>query len=298
MAYGDSNYPSGTGHQWAVRLAPLVLGLIAAAFVGIRGCQHGPGGRLQTVALNVEQEKELGAQAYQEVLSKSRVIRSGPVVDAVQGVTKRLIAATANKEYLRLLKLEQPQFDWDVRVVESREVNAFCLPGGKIVVYTGILPVAETEAGLATVLGHEITHAIAHHGAERMAQQQIAKIAVGAAGATLGDLDPAQQQAIMQAINAGAQFGILKYSRKHESEADKYGLFLMAAAGYDPHETVRFWERMQKMSKGGSTPEFMSTHPSHETRIRDLHALMPIAERLFDEIQPKAPNRPLPRLDR
>ena len=296
MAYGDSNYPSGTGHQWAVRLAPLVLGLIAAAFVGIRGCQHGPGGRLQTVALNVEQEKELGAQAYQEVLSKSRVIRSGPVVDAVQGVTKRLIAATANKEYLRLLKLEQPQFDWDVRVVESREVNAFCLPGGKIVVYTGILPVAETEAGLATVLGHEITHAIAHHGAERMAQQQIAKIAVGAAGATLGDLDPAQQQAIMQAINAGAQFGILKYSRKHESEADKLGLYMMAVAGYDPREAPRFWKRMTSSAGGKAPPEFASTHPSHGRRIADLEHWLPEVMPLYEAAQP-APDadRPLPR---
>jgi predicted Zn-dependent protease len=298
MAYGDSNYSSGAGHQWIARLAPLFLGLVAAAFVFVRGCQPGPGGRWQSVSLNPQQEAQLGTQAFQEVLDKSRVVRSGPVVDAVQGVTRRLITATGNEEYLRLLKLKQPKFDWEVRVVESREVNAFCLPGGKIVVYTGILPVAENDAGLATVLGHEITHAIAHHGAERMKQQEIANIAVGAAGASMGDMDPVQRQQILQAINAGAQFGILSYSRKHESEADKYGLFLMAAAGYDPHESVRFWERMEKISGGGKTPEFASTHPSHATRIRDLKALMPIAERVFEDAGSRAPNHPLPRLTR
>ena len=148
-----------------------------------------------------------------------------------------------------------------------------------------------TAAGLATVMGHEISHALAHHGAERMAQTQIAQVLLGGAAGSLGDMDPQQRVEVLRVLNAGAQFGILKYSRKHETEADHMGLFLMAAAGYDPHETVKFWERMQSATKGGGrTPEFMSTHPSHETRIRDLLNLIPRAEPLYRA----SPDRDLP----
>src|SRR5262249_32820279 len=141
---------------------------------------------------------------------------------------------------------------WNVEVVNSNEKNAFCLPGGKIVVYTGILPIAQTDAGLATVLGHEISHALCRHGNERMGKQQIVNIGMGAVNSSLGDLDPQNRQQILSVINAGAKFGILHYSREHESEADHMGLLLMAAAGYDPHEAARFWQRMQEQSKGPS----------------------------------------------
>jgi predicted Zn-dependent protease len=130
-------------------------------------------------------------------------------------------------------------------------------------------------------MGHEISHALAHHGAERMSQQKIAEIVVGVGGASLGNMSPEQRRRTMRALNAGAQFGILKYSRKHESEADHIGLLLMATAGYDPRQAVKFWERMSKMGGGKQPPEFMSTHPSHETRIRDLEKWMPEALKLY-----------------
>lgn len=277
------------------RLLPMVLGLLAVAFISIRGCQEGPFGRKQVVLLNPQQEAQLGAQAYREVLSKAEVVGNGPLVDMVQEVTRRLAKATEHPEFLRLTKLKPRKFDWEVRVVQAREVNAFCLPGGKMVVYTGILPVCETDAGLAVVMGHEISHALASHGAERMAQQQMAQIGVTAAGHSLGDLSYNERASLMRVLNAGATYGILKYSREHESEADRMGLLLMATAGYDPREAALFWERMAKLSTGGGPPEFMSTHPSHERRIRDLQGWVPEALPLFQAYGSPQRPRPLPR---
>jgi metalloendopeptidase OMA1, mitochondrial len=275
-------YNGGRGRGLGVRLLPIALAILAAGFVALKGCQEGPFGRRQIVAVGGEQEKALGLQAYQEVLSQSDVVRGGPVVEAVRRVTDRLVKATANPEFLRITGLKgPPDFKWEVQVVRSQQVNAFCLPGGKMVVYTAILPVCQTDAGLATVMGHEIAHALAQHGAERMAQTQMVNIGMTAAGGALGNMDPNDRAKIMAVLNAGAKFGILKYSRKHESEADHIGLLLMAAAGYDPRESVKFWERMRKMAGGGKTPEFLSTHPSHETRIRDLENWMPQALSLY-----------------
>jgi metalloendopeptidase OMA1, mitochondrial len=279
-----------TGH---IRWLPILLGLIGVGFVLVHGCQEGPFGRKQVVALNSQQEKALGAQAFQEVLQTADVIAAGPAVEAVRRVAHRLAGATTDEAFLRATGQKPQKFDWEVRLVRSKEVNAFCLPGGKIVVYTAILPVAETEAGLATVMGHEISHALAHHGAERMAQQRIAQIGVIAAGASLGDMDDRQRTQVMMAINAGAQFGILKYSRNHESEADHMGLLLMATAGYDPAEAVKFWERMGSASHGRQPPEFLSTHPSHETRVHDLIAWQKEAEPLYLHSD-KQPDRRIP----
>lgn len=282
--------------RMGLRLLPLVIGLVAIGFMVVRGCQEGPFGRKQVVALNPEQEEALGRQAFAQVLQQQRgnVIEGGRDAEAVQEIARRLVRATENKEFLRLTKQDFQKLNWQVRVIRSREVNAFCLPGGKIVVYTGIMPVAETDAGLAVVMGHEISHALAHHGAERMAQQQMTQVGVLAAGASLSDLDDRQRIQIMQVINAGAQFGILKYSRSHESEADRMGLLLMAAAGYDPRESIRFWERMQRHAGGRSPPEFASTHPSHDTRISDLHKWLPEAMPLFEASTARTTARTLP----
>jgi predicted Zn-dependent protease len=290
-----NGYRGGDAGQRLMQvLVALVIGAVAMAAFAMRGCQRGPFGRSQVVALSPEQEKALGAQAFQEVLHDATVLpENSPVVAEVHEVTDRLVRATRNPQFLQLTKIPPRDYDWRVEVVRSREVNAFCLPGGKMVVYTAILPVCQTDAGLATVMGHEISHALAQHGSERMAQTKMAQIGVLAAGGAMGNMDPRDRMRMMAVLNAGAKFGILSYSRKHESEADHIGLLLMAAAGYDPRETVKFWQRMQTATKGGRTPEFLSTHPSHETRIRDLNKWMPQALALYEASPMKSPTKRL-----
>lgn len=295
MSYGyGRQYGNGQGPGIGMRLIPIVIGLIAIGFTMVRGCQNGPFGRPQVVAISPAEEAQLGLQAYREVLSTSKVIRGGATVTDVNEVTRRLIDATRSPDFQSRIGTKIPDFEWELEVVQDRQINAFCLPGGKIVVYTGILPVAVSDAGLATVIGHEISHALAHHGAERMAQQQMAQIGMVAAGASIGDMDPEKQRQVMMVLNAGAKFGILKYSRSHETEADHMGLLLMAAAGYDPRESIEFWQRMSEATSGqGAPPEFLSTHPSHGTRIHDLKSWMPEAMTLYERSATKSRPRVL-----
>jgi predicted Zn-dependent protease len=173
-------------------------------------------------------------------------------------------------------------YRWEFNVVESKEVNAWCMPGGKVVVYTGILPVTRTEAGLAVVMGHEIAHAVAEHGSERMSQELLAQLG-GAALSTALQNSPEKTKSIWSSVYAvGAQYGaLLPFSRVHESEADHLGLVFMAMAGYDPNEAVAFWTRMAQSSGGASVPEFMSTHPSDQTRIADIKKEVPEAMQYY-----------------
>lgn len=229
-------------------------------------------GRTVRMGLSEQQEAALGVQSYREVLSKSQTIESGPEVEMVRRCAARLAKATGEAGQ---------KFDWKVSVVRSPQVNAFCLPGGKICVYTGILPVAKTEAGLATVMGHEMAHATLRHGSERLLKQKTTNTLMTGVRFSVGDLSYEQQRAVMGAIGAGAQYGfLLPFSREHESEADEIGLFYMARAGYDPRESVSFWQRMAAQSSG-QPMEFMSTHPAHATRIEDLKKLMPKALALY-----------------
>jgi predicted Zn-dependent protease len=233
-------------------------------------------GRKSHVGLSVEQESALGLQSYQQILAQSQTIDSGPDLERVQRVVQRLAAATgaAGKD-----------FDWRVSLVQSDHVNAFCLPGGKIVVYTGILPVANSDAALATVLGHEMAHATSRHGAQRVFEQNLAQTAMAGVAGSLSDMDYQKQVAIMSAFGAGEHYGVLMpFSRKHESEADHIGLIYMARAGYDPRESIVFWQRMEQTNPE-QPPELLSDHPSHGTRIQQLESWMPQALEEYNRAQ-------------
>lgn len=233
-------------------------------------------GRASHVGLSTQQESALGLQSYQQVLSQSQSIESGPELEMVKRVASRLAAATGNAGR---------DFDWKVSLIHDGTQNAFCLPGGKIVVYTGILPIARNEAGLATVLGHEMAHATSRHGAQRVLQQNLTQTAMTGIAVSLSDMDYNKQRAVMGALGAGAQYGVLMpFGRKHESEADQIGLTYMARAGYDPQESLRFWKRMEETNRA-QPPEFMSTHPSHGTRIAQLEAWMPKAIEEYNRSQ-------------
>jgi predicted Zn-dependent protease len=209
-------------------------------------------------------------QSYQQILGQSQVLAHGPEVEAVRAIGDRLALAA------RAMDLD-PGFVWEFNVIESNQANAFALPGGKVAVYTGLLPIVENVDGLSAVMGHEIAHAIARHGAERMAHQKLTQLGTLAAGMALGDMDVQTQRMVMGALGAGAQYGLLMpFSRRHESEADYMGLIFLARACFDPREAPRLWERMGRAG-GQAPPEFMSTHPSSETRIRQFETWMPEA---------------------
>lgn len=267
----------------ALKLAPLIIAglVILFQFMTAERFTNPETGRSERVALSSRQEEALGFQAYQEVLSASQLIETGRDADTVRRVAQRIAGATGSVAR---------DFNWQVSLVNSPQINAFCLPGGKMVVYTGILPVAQSDAGLATVIGHEVAHAVARHGAQRVFQNSIMQTALAGAAYSLSDMDYQRRQMVMGLLGAGAQYGaILPFSRSHESEADEMGLLYMARAGYDPRESIAFWERMGRAG-GSQPPEFLSTHPSQGRRIEDLKALLP---RAMEEYQ-KNSGRPTP----
>lgn len=260
-----------------LRLLPIAVALLFVAFQYFTSekVANPLTGRSTRVGLSRQQEENLGLQAYQEVLTTEHVIGSGATCEQVRSVARRLAAATGP---------EAQGFNWQVSLVDSSQQNAFCLPGGKIVVYTGILPIAKTDAGLATVMGHEMSHATLHHGAQRALRQNLTQTLLAGAQASLTNMDYDQQRAVMGALGAGAKYGVLlPFSRDHESEADEMGLFYMARAGFDPQEALAFWRRMSEETSGGQPPEFMSTHPSHGTRIARLQALLPRAQEEYQK---------------
>jgi predicted Zn-dependent protease len=287
VRFGDNDRHLRSGFPWSrltIRLLPLLLAGIAVVVTMIRGCQQGPFGRPQVLAVDLDDETALGLQAFEQVRRRHArdILQGGPLVEVVRKITDRLAAAANDPRVLAITRMPTQNFDWEVEVIRSPEINAFCLPGGKMVVYTGLIPVAQTEGALAAVLGHELAHALARHGNERMASHDIArKLQLGMAGSVAG-LDYETQRAVMVAFNAGAQYGaLLPFSRKHESEADRIGVLLMAAAGYDPREAMELWKRMGQASGGKGPPEFASTHPSSGRRIQDIQGWLAEALPLF-----------------
>ncbi|MGY0633243.1 M48 family metallopeptidase [Luteimonas sp. A478] len=230
-------------------------------------------------SLSAEDEKSLGLQAYEQILAQEQPVDpDAPISRQVRNIAERLLskvdvveAALAAEHGLEPSRFSE-SFEWEVNVIESEQANAFCLPGGKMAVYTGLVPVAQNEDALAVVMGHEIAHALLRHGAQRMAQQRLSQI--GQAAGAFSGMDPQQQQMVMAAMGYGY---LLPYARKHETEADEVGLMLAAAACFDPHESVPLWERMGQASGGEAPPEFASTHPNPGTRIQNLEALLPKA---------------------
>ena len=253
------------------RLPSILLMLLLWGFLGAlpMGCHSVSGtGRHQLNAYSIEDEIVLGDEAYDEMLEAVTLITSGPQYRMVLEVTERISAAAE-----RLHPEIAGRFDWEVVLIDDDEiVNAWALPGGKMAVYTGILPYTLNADGLAAVMGHEAAHAIARHGGENMTRQGLVNIvAIGAAAA----LDSDDEYIVAAAAGAYGLLGEPAFSRSQESEADELGIFIAADAGYDPREAISLWQRMG--AQGGEPPEFLSTHPSSETRIRELEALMPLA---------------------
>ncbi|MBK9307553.1 MAG: M48 family metallopeptidase [Nitrospira sp.] len=283
-------------YTWRFAQTTMVLCLLAVS-ASLVGCETNPyTGRKQLLMTSVGQEVQMGAQAYNQVKTdpKMRPSQDPREIEPVKRVAARIVEAAKRSKYAEMAK----QFQWEVTVIkDDKTANAFALPGGKMAVYTGIFPMAKTEAGLAAVMGHEVVHALARHGAERMSQGQLTKTVLQVAGAAIGMSggNPMLGQATMAALGAGAQVGVLlPFSRKHESEADYVGILLAADAGYDPRESVALWERMgQASGGGGGSGEFFSTHPSHETRIEQLKEWMQEAMAIYQK-RTQMPAKPLP----
>jgi predicted Zn-dependent protease len=233
--------------------------------------------RTERVRLTDQQQMQLGDQQYEKTLqqSQAQIVSSGDGYSEVQRVAKRIEAVAGR---------DKPAFTWRVTLLRSKEANAYCLPGGKIVVYTGILPLTRSDAGLATVLGHEVAHATAEHVAERIERQNLTRVAAAIIAGGVA-VTPGQYARVVALLGVGGQAASLPFSRKQESEADHIGLVYMARAGYDPRQAVAFWKRMARASKGKEPPEFASDHPSDQHRIERVQGWLPEAEREYKPAQ-------------
>jgi len=216
--------------------------------------------------------------AYDEFLSQNKLSTNAEQTQMVKRVGGRIQRAVENYAVENGIEDRLEGYEWEFNLVDDPNVNAWCMPGGKVVIYTGIMPVAQDETGLAVVMGHEIAHAFAKHGAERMSQQLVIQMGSIALSTAMDKYPEKTKSIFMSAYGVGSQVGfLLPYSRVHESEADHLGLIFMAMAGYNPEEAPFFWERMSAQSKGSAAPEFLSTHPAPETRIQKLKDLVPEA---------------------
>ena len=216
-------------------------------------------------------------QSYGEFLSQNKLSTNAEQTQMVKRIGSRI--QNAVEQYCKTNCIEDRLvgYEWEFNLVEDPNINAWCMPGGKVVVYTGILPIAQGETGLAVVMGHEIAHAFAKHGAERMTQGLLVQMGGLALSTAMKDRPELTKNLFMQSYGIGTKLGVLKYSRTHENEADHLGLVFMAMAGYNPEEAIVFWQRMAEQKKGAQPLEFLSTHPADETRIQNLKDLLPDA---------------------
>ena len=259
-----------------LNFSSIILLVVLLLGFNLISCYQAPiTGRSQFILLSESEEIQMGLVAFQEVLKKENISKNTKYNSSVIRVGKRIATASGKTDY-----------KWEYKVIDSDDtINAFALPGGKIAVYTGILSVAETDAGLATVMGHEVAHATARHGGERMSVGILAQLGAVGLNVALRNKDPQTISAVNAAFGTGITLGgILPFNRKQESEADRIGLIYMAKAGYDPRESVGFWKRMASANAGKPTPpEFISTHPNHGTRISNLNKWMPEAIDIYNK---------------
>ena len=248
----------------------IIVVALVAGFL-IYGCTTTPvSNRSALILIPFSQEVSLGRQAFADILKKEKLSDNKRLKQIIQRVGRRLARETSMAD-----------LDWEFKLIDSDQMNAFALPGGKVGVYEGILKVCANEAGLAAVLGHEIAHAVARHGAQRMSQQLLLTGALMATSISLSDNK--DRRMILAALGVGTAVGVvLPFSRANESEADEIGLIYMARAGYDPREAVRFWQRFSDMKKGKQPPEFLSTHPADERRVAEIKKLLPKAMKIYN----------------
>jgi predicted Zn-dependent protease len=259
----------------------ILFALIIAGFLG--GCAtNAVTGRKQLSLVSESELQLMATNQYQTFLKENKTLpSSNPQAAMVDRIGER-IANAITKYYTSQGKGQILEgYKWEFNTVDSKEANAWCMPGGKVVVYTGLLPITQTETSLAIVMGHEIAHAIASHGNERMSQGMIQQLGGAALQVALSQKPAETQNLFLTAYGIGSQVGaLLPFSRKQETEADEFGLIFAAMAGYNPQEAVPFWERMAQQG-GAAPPEFLSTHPSNQSRIRNIKRFMPEAMKYY-----------------
>lgn len=260
-------------------LRPLFVILLALTV----SCSNVPlTGRKQFTAIPSSQMLALSADSYSQVLSENPISDNTVYITSVNRVGKKVVAAVEEYMAMKGLSSRIEGFEWQFNVLKSEDVNAWCMPGGQIAFYEGIMPICGDDNGIAIVMGHEIAHAIAKHGNERMSQQMLISMGGVALSEALETEKEATQQLALLAFGVGTQLGVsLPYSRTHETEADELGLYFMAMAGYDPRTAPAFWERMEQAG-GARPPEFLSTHPDPLNRVQHLHEFMPKAMEYYN----------------
>ncbi|MBS1574763.1 MAG: M48 family metallopeptidase [Bacteroidetes bacterium] len=263
-----------------------LISLVVASFILASCTKNAVTGRSQLKLLPEAEVQSMALQEYQTFLSQNKVVGATTNKDAemVRRVGQR-ISAVVEKYYAdKGLSSSLEGYKWEYNLVDSKEVNAWCMPGGKIVVYTGLLPVTQNEAALAVVMGHEVSHAIFQHGNSRMSEGLVQQLGGVALSVALANKPAATQELFQTAYGVGSQVGVmLPFSRKDETEADEWGIIWAAMAGYNPQEAIPLWQRMASAG-GQKPPEFLSTHPSDERRIADLQAHMPEALKYYKPI--------------